>query len=246
MVNLTTDAPTKERIGLVFIHGAGLNSGIWKGIAEQLECPCLLVDFPQRQSGQVGRKGLTLEDYTEHIKHRIEDWGVRRFVIAAHSLGGVLALKTAEQFADRVVGFAGIGAVIPGSGGAFLSAFPAPQRLLMRILMRAAGTKPPESAIRKGLCNDLPAKQADEIVHGFVQESLRVFTDRTNASVPRVPRLYVKLTIDQELSPSQQDKMIENLGTHEIVTLEAGHLPMLSKPDELREALLAFLSRLEV
>jgi hypothetical protein len=64
------------------------------------------------------------------------------------------------------------------------------------------GTKPPDSAIRAGLCNDLSPEQALEIVRGFVPESIRVYTDRVDVSTPAVPKLYVKLTKDKELGPS--------------------------------------------
>ncbi|MDQ0861288.1 alpha/beta fold hydrolase [Bacillus sp. V2I10] len=236
-----------EQIGLVFIQGAGLESRIWEPVVSEIKSPFLLVNFPEREGENGLRQSLTLQDYNAYIKRQIEAWKVRKFIIVAHSLGGVLALKIANDLSESLVGFIAIGATIPKNGGSFLSTFPFAKRFLMNVLLRVFGTKPPESSIRKGLCNDLSPEQATEVVRGFVPESIHIYTDRTKAIVPtNVPKLYIKLTKDQEMSLSQQDKMIGNLAPQKIEMLETGHLPMLIKPNELRNSLNAFLAQLEL
>lgn len=237
---------SKEKVGLVFIHGAGLGSRIWEQVAEGLESPYLSVDFPQRDVAEAHRQELSLQDYTAYIKRQIEAWDVEKFVIAAHSLGGILALPIADEMPDRLVGFVAIGAAIPKRSRSFVSVLPFAQRIVLSVILRTAGTKPPESAIRKGLCNDLAPEQAAEVVRSFMPESIRVYTDRVEAAVPNVPKLYVKLANDREFSPSRQDKMIANLAPHRVEVLNTGHLPMLSKPDELRQVINAFLSNLDI
>jgi pimeloyl-ACP methyl ester carboxylesterase len=234
-----------EQIGFVFIHGAGLESRIWGRVVEGLKNPFLLVDFPQREGEKAWRQKLSLQDYVTHIERQIQAWEVHKFIIVAHSIGGVLALKIADIMADRLVGFIAVGATIPKKGGSFLSIFPFAKRSLMRVLLHVFGTQPPESAIRKVLCSDLSTEQATEIVRSFVSESMHIYTDRIEAQAPNVSKLYLKLTEDQELSLSQQDEMVANFNPQHIELLESGHLPMLSKPDELRLALHAFLSHLE-
>ncbi|MBW7460459.1 alpha/beta hydrolase, partial [Paenibacillus sepulcri] len=87
-------------------------------------------------------------------------------------------------------------------------------------------------------------EQAAEVVREFVPESVRVYTDRSNADIPPVPKLYIKLLNDRELSKAQQDKMIANFTPEHIASLNTGHLPMLSDPDGLRLALQTFLAKL--
>lgn len=236
-----------EQIGLVFIQGAGLENRIWKPVVSEIKSPYLLVNFPEREGENGLLQSLTLQEYTAYIKRQIEDWRVRKFVIVAHSLGGVIALKIANELSERLVGFIAIGATIPKNGGSFLSSFPFAKRLLMNVLLRVFGTRPPESAIRKGLCNDLSPVHATEVVRGFVPESIHIYTDRTKAIVPtNVPKLYIKLEKDKEMSLFQQDKMISNLAPHKIEILETGHLPMLTKPNELRNSLNSFLAQFEL
>ncbi|MBW5448721.1 alpha/beta fold hydrolase [Cohnella sp. CFH 77786] len=235
---------TQEKIGFVFINGAGLESRIWSKVVEGLDHPCLLVEFPLRKSSVDSRSELSLEDYVVHMKKQVDEWRTQRFVIVAHSLGGVLALRLASELNHRLAGFIAVGAAIPKNGGSFVSALPFPKRILMSAILRKLGTKPPESAIRTGLCNDLSEDQTMEVVKGFIPEAVRIYTDRIDVSIPFVPKLYVKLTKDKEFGPSLQRKMISNLSPQSVQSLETGHLPMISNPEGLKHVLLTFLNSL--
>ncbi|MBB3129671.1 pimeloyl-ACP methyl ester carboxylesterase [Paenibacillus rhizosphaerae] len=230
----------RKPIGYVFIPGAGLDARIWDRMARELPAPWLAVDYPGRGTDNGGTGKLSLKDYCAHVKEQIRSWDVEKFILVTHSLGGVPGLNIAAEMGDRVAGFAAVGAVIPAGGGSFASAFPSGQRLLLPLMMRLFGTKPPEQAIRRGLCSDLTDEQADEIVRRFTPESIRVYTDRVEAaSRLQIPSLYIKLGQDQELKPGMQDQMAGNLGAR-VERLESGHLPMLSHPNELRQLLQGF------
>lgn len=233
-----------EPIGFVFINGAGLDGRIWRKVIEGLDQPCLLIELPLRNGSVQARSSLSLEDYVTHVRKQTDEWKPRRIVIVAHSLGGVLALGLAAGLGDRLAGIVAVGAVIPKDGGSFMSVLPFPKRMLMSGILRTIGTRPPAAAIRTGLCNGLSPDQTTEIVQGFIPESVRVYTDRINVSVPDVPKLYVRLTKDQEIGPSLQDQMIANLAPHAVHSLDTGHLPMISQPEGLRSMLEAFLSKL--
>ncbi|WP_054027305.1 alpha/beta fold hydrolase [Bacillus sp. FJAT-28004] len=236
----------QEKIGFVFINGAGLEKTIWHQLVSDLRHPYLLIDFPHRKGSDALRKELSLADYVNHMKSQIEGWAIQRFVIVAHSLGGALAFKLASELQGRVVGFVAIGAIIPKNGGSFLSTLPFPKRLLMSMILQKTGTKPPKSAILAGLCNDLSPEQSSRIVEGFVPESIRVYTDRIEAAAPAVLKLYVKLTKDKELSPSLQNKMILHFKPHSVQSLATGHLPMLSDPLGVKLLLQNFIEQVEL
>lgn len=236
----------KEELGFVFIHGAGMNGGVWDIVAEGLGYPCLKVDYPSREeaAGMPGHH-LTLEDYVSQMTEQVRRWDTDKFVLVAHSLGGVLAMELAARLAERVAGFVAIGAAIPMRGGSFVSALPFPQRIIMPVLLKMAGTKPPESVIRKGLCSDLPEEQASRIAAEFIPESRRVYTGRVHASVPQVPKLYVKLTQDKEFGESLQERMAANLSADRVESLSTGHLPMLSDPLGVRRILEGFVGQVK-
>ncbi|MFM9279875.1 alpha/beta fold hydrolase [Paenibacillus jiagnxiensis] len=232
----------REKIGFAFIHGAGLNRGIWEKVAAGLDNPCLMVDFPLRNGKHESARKLSLHDYTAYIQRQLEEWKVERFVIVAHSLGAIPALRAAAELRGRLVGFAAVGAAIPKKGGSFISVLPFPGRILMPVLLRFFGTRPPESVIRSSLCSGLSQEQTEEIVRNFTPEPVGVYTGKLDVSVPSVPKLYIKLMEDKEFSQSLQDKMILNLSPQQVKTLNTGHLPMISDPDGLIEALRSFLA----
>lgn len=233
---------SQEKTGFVFVNGAGLEGKVWSKVVEGFEHPCLLVEFPLRKGTFDSRSNLSLEDYVTHMKKQVAEWGTRKFVIVAHSLGGIFACRLAAELTDRLAGIVAVGAAIPKNSGSFLSILPFPQKQIMSIILRMSGTKPPESIICKGLCSDLSHDQAVEVAKGFIPEAVRVYTDRINVSIPDVPRLYVKLSNDKQFSPSLQDKMISNFSPQSVQTLETGHLPMISNPEGLRLILENFVS----
>lgn len=240
---MTTNNKRQEEIGAVFLHGVGLRGSVWSGAADRLGIPCLLADFPQRDEAEDTRMDLSLEDYISAIHRQIEEWGCQRFILVAHSISGILAMELARRFQGRVAGVVAVGAVIPRNGGSFLSSMPVPNRWILGAILRLAGTRPPESAIRKGLCSDLPPEQADKVVKNFLPESKLLYTERIHASIPAgIPKMYVKLTEDKEIIPSLQNRMISALEPEYIEELQSGHLPMLSEPEGLSQALKRMLS----
>ncbi|MFC6719095.1 alpha/beta fold hydrolase [Natrialbaceae archaeon GCM10025810] len=226
-------AASDEQSGVVSIHGTGLDAWIWDEMTPALEVPHLPVTFPDRNGDREGRGGLGLPDYVDHVCRQIAEWPPTELVVVAHSIGGVIGKEVARVLADRAVGFVGVCATIPEPGGSFLSCYPFPQRLIQRVVMRVAGTKPPDGVVRKSLCNGLSEPQADRIVEQFRPESQKLYTDTSLADVPDVPSLYVKTLDDDELSPALQETMVANLQPRAVVTIDSGHMPMLSHPNHL-------------
>jgi pimeloyl-ACP methyl ester carboxylesterase len=232
-----------NEIGIVLIHGAGLGSWIWRETEKHLQTESLAIDFPGRNNDSKDNKSLTLDDYCDHVLDCIRDWDKQQVILVGHSIGGVIALKLADQLGHRVVGFVGISAAIPKNGGPFISTFPFLKRLLMNVILRIAGTKPPKSAIIKSLCNDLTSDQSELVADKFVPESTHLYFDKCNATIPITNKLYIKSSNDLEFPKTLQDEMIKNLDTRQIHTLESGHLPMISCPQQLADILDQFAAK---
>ena len=219
--------------GIILIHGAGLGSFIWDKIKTKLNLQSFAVDFPNRNKGDKANLQLSFEDYVSSIIMQIAHSNFDKLIIVTHSIGGCVGLKVAEYFGNRVVGFVGVGSAIPSNGGSFISCLPFPQKVIMPIVLKIAGSKPPQKAIEEGYGNDLNNEQKKLVVENFTTESRSLYLDKCNAKIPTSSRLYIKLTNDKEFPISMQDKMIKNLETQNIATINCGHLPMLSQPEEL-------------
>jgi pimeloyl-ACP methyl ester carboxylesterase len=239
---LTKTPKTRPTIGFVLIAGAGLDAWVWHGVIQKLTVSSLAISFPETES----KKSMSLDDYTKTSLEQIKAWrGVDRYIIVGHSIGAVIALQLAQSLGSRVAGVAAIGSVIPKQGHSFFSTLPFPQNLLLPLITKLVGTRPPESTIKKSYCNDLSDTQTAEIVKRFQPESYSLYAGPLTAKLPDVPRLYVNLSKDKNTPPALQKAMAANLEATEVVLLDAGHLAMLAQPKKLANILNTFGTSLE-
>jgi pimeloyl-ACP methyl ester carboxylesterase len=207
---------------LLFLSGAGLPAWIWDDVRSGLEAETRVADHP--------RGVASLADYAAAALAAAEGWDT--FGIVAHSLGGAVGSELVAQAPGRVSGFLGVAAVIPAPDRSFVNSLPFPQRYVLGPLMRLTGTKPPESALRKGLGSGLPAEQADRVVAEFEPESLRVYRDPVSPRTFPRARAYVVTDRDREFSESLQEKYAAELDAP-IHRVNTAHLPMLEDPHAL-------------
>lgn len=231
-----------DKIGIVLIHGAGLGSFIWDDLKPLIKTPVLTIEFPNREVGDKANNNLTFDDYKKSAVEQIEKWGIDNFVIVTHSIDGCVGLSLTDYFAEKVVGFVAISSAVPTNGNSFISCLPFPQSLLMPLILNLFGTKPPQKVIEQTLCNDLTSEQTSEIVKRFTPEAKLLYTTKVNYTNLEIKSLYIKLTNDKGFPVQLQDKMIKNLTAQKVVTLDSGHLPMMSKPKELSEILNGFIN----
>ncbi|WP_152039457.1 alpha/beta fold hydrolase [Salinigranum salinum] len=242
---MSAPADSSGEVGFVLVHGAGLDVWVWDELISRMQAPTLSAVFPAREADQSVRDDLRLADYTEAVTEQVEEWETSRVILVAHSIGGAVCMEVASRLGDRLTGFVGLSAGIPEPGQSFLSCFPFHQRVVQQAILRFAGTRPPERIIRGSLCAELPDEQADRIVTEFVPESRYLYTDPVDGIIPDVPTRYVQTGADKSITPDQQAKMATTLGTDDVVTLDTGHLPMLSCPDEVASVLDEFRTRIE-
>lgn len=234
-----------NNIGLVLIHGAGLNSSIWDELKSEINQPLLTIDFPNRKISDNANQTLTFDDYINSTIEQIKKWNTNNFIIVAHSIGACVGLKVAEQFKNELKGFVAIGSVIPTNGNSFVSSLTFPQKMIMPIILKLFGTKPPKKSIENKLCNDLTDEQTTKITTEFTPEAKRLYTTKINFNLPNTKRLYIQLTNDKSMPFALQNKMAKNLNANKIDTIDTGHLPMLSKPKQLATSLSAFVKEIE-
>ena len=162
-------------------------------------------------------------------------------MVVGHSIGAEVALAIAANDRSRVAGVVLVGGVVPESGKNFLSTVPFPQRLFFRLLLSRArnGIAPPKSVIRKGYCNDLDEATTELVLSRTVPEVPRLYLDPVQwADIPAdLPRTYVKLLNDKSVSIKEQERFIERVRATRVESLDSGHLPMLSRPEELARIL---------
>lgn len=216
---------------ILFISGAGLSSRIWDGVRDDLAVSSVVAPRPTAPDSSL----------TDHAEAAIPAVDGGSFTIVAHSIGGVIASEILRLAPERVDGVLAISAVIPRAGESFVSAMPVPSRWILPVALRLGGTRPPESAIRRGLGHGLDETEVDRIVAEFTPEPQRLYRDRTRGHAWTGRTGYVTTTDDRELPVSLQRRFADRLGTEWSEDLATGHLPMLQDPRRTAAAIRRFV-----
>jgi pimeloyl-ACP methyl ester carboxylesterase len=224
--------------GYVLMHGACLGGWLWDRLVPRLDAPALALDLPGRGDNPADPATLTLAAAVDDVTARCADWGPARLTLVGHSMGAVFALAVGARLAERVEQLAFISAAIPRPGRSMLSVMPTSQRLLLPLLVRfrPQSLKPPPGAMKKALCNDLDDETTAWVQERVIAEVPAYYRDPLPwGSLPReLPRRYVKTLQDKSgFTTKRQDRMIANLGGADVREIDAGHLPMLSQPEQL-------------
>jgi pimeloyl-ACP methyl ester carboxylesterase len=219
-----------KELGIVFIHGAGLGGWIWNDVIKNISLPTICADYTTLY--KVKKKNSTLDDYVNLVYKQTETLQANKVVVVSHSIGGVVGVELIKKLGDHAAMLFGICASIPKPGSNFVSTLPFPQKLVMPIVIKLVGTKPPESAIRSGLGSNLSTTQADKIVTNFQPESMHLYIDKTSHNrLPAIRTYYIRTIQDKEFGLSMQDNIITTLPHVKTFNIPSGHMPMLSHPE---------------
>lgn len=211
---------------ILFLSGAGLPAWIWDDVRHELsDHRTTVAPRPENAAG--------LQDYAAAALASVD---TERFSIVAHSAGGVVASEICRLAPERVEGLLAISAIIPRPGGSFLSAMPAPNRWILGLVLRFAGTRPPEAAIRQSLAHGLAEPIVDRVVADFTPEPLSFYRDRTGTPTLPDRREYLTTSHDRELPLKLQERFAAHLGASDLDQLPTGHLPMLEDPAAVARA----------
>jgi len=93
-------------------------------------------------------------------------------------------------------------------------------------------------AARYMLCNDADDEQSEFILCQLVDDAAALLAEPVDLSGYRlpIPRTYVQLSREQCYPPDLQAKSTERTGA-EVVTLDSGHMAMVTIPDQVARIL---------
>lgn len=222
-----------SRHSILLLGGAGLPAWIWDDVRLRLGDA-----YDVRVAPRPGNGDPALRAYAAAA---LDAAPAGPFTIVAHSAGGVVGAELARLAPERVEGFLAVSAILPPPGGSFVTAMPIPNRWILSAAMRLAGTRPPESAIRRTLAHGLDGRIVDRLIADFVPESQRYYRDRIGAQPWAGRRGYATTAGDRELPPALQRRFADRLDAPWRRELATGHLPMLEDPAALAAAIAAFV-----
>jgi pimeloyl-ACP methyl ester carboxylesterase len=243
----------------VFVHGGAHGAWCWEPLIPYLDGQSVAIDLPPKSiRGGPGRletlpelRTLTIDDFTRSLLEDVDAAGIERFVLVGHSMGGLTISEVARRVPDRVEHLVFVSCMVPPEGRSAIEALPEDLQDMTRHVVeeaRRGGDNPigglDEQAIRSMFCNDMDEEQVRFVLDRTGTEAAVVLAERvTRAGIPpELPKTFVKLLQDQSLPPDRQDALVENLraspgGEVDVVTIDAGHDVMISRPKELADVL---------
>ncbi|MBN2511265.1 MAG: alpha/beta hydrolase [Spirochaetales bacterium] len=235
-----------KKTGFVLIPGGGMGSWIWEPLVPRLHLPVLAPDKRSEEEDPVRLfKTVSVLDCARYLCRLIDDAGFTSVILVGHSGSGILLPDIIRIIPDKIIHTVYISASIPGEGESALDMLPFFPRILNHIgflmmgVRKVTETSPNEKMTRKYFCNDCN----EETVRFFLEHGVRTepralaYNKVSRKNVPEVSATFIRLLKDKCASLALQDRMIRNLGHCNVVDIDAGHMVMLSQPDELARRL---------
>lgn len=233
----------------VLVHGAFQSASAWTQVAGELRKAghdVIAVDLPGRDAVGDNLKELSLESYRDAVLAAVRQ-RTEPVVLVGHSAGGLTISAVAEAEPARVKRLVYVAAYLPVSGDSLQSLsgqdkdskFTKENFVLAPDYSYADVLKRDRALI---FAQDGSAEVRQAVENGLLKEPLAPMAAKIAVSSERfgkVSKVYVKTLKDNAVSPSLQDMMIARAPGTKVIPIDAGHVPHMTKPEELAKALLA-------
>ena len=229
----------------ILVHGACHGGWCWEKVTPILESHGHIAcapDLPGLGKDQTPPAGVTLADNVERIS-RLLDKMEEPVVLVGHALGGVTVSQVAEARRRKIKALVYLCGLMPPSGKASREMTSGDPDMLFR---RSREISP------DGLTYKFSRSQLPTLFYADVSpedryramERLRpqpISISKTPVTLTEerygsVPRWYIECTQDLAIRIARQRAMVKDLPC-KVITMECGHSPFYSQPEELAEHL---------
>ncbi len=245
--NLALDhiRPQKKQYAcpLLFIHGAGGTSQYWKNYLPyfanhgwEVYAINLRGHFPSDREEALAQ--VKLEDYLDDVKKVIGRLNIGNSALIGHSLGGLIAQKTAEDI-DSIRALITLASAPPLGVALEMSVpddLPYPGTIMKTMwgMMNMKPVKPTFSMAEKTVLNNIAPAERKKIFDMFVAESLVVGYQVAQGypvfpSQIKCPRLVIGCVKDVLAPATIQKNLADFLRADYIEYEQFAHLPMLER-----------------
>lgn len=230
----------------VLVHGGFVGGWCWEKLVPLLEDAGHRVEAPDLPGNGDDRTPIpevSLQSYADRIS-QVLDAQPEPVVLVGQSSGGVAISQAAEQRPDKIEMLVYVGAYLLRDGETLLSASEndTESLVLANLVMSEDGSSATirEDAIREGLLADCSNEDVERAKSRFETQALAPVATPvalTEENFGRVPRVYIETLKDRAISPWLQKEMYERLPCRKVISMDTGHWPFYSAPEELAEHL---------
>jgi pimeloyl-ACP methyl ester carboxylesterase len=247
-VQAQIQAHIPQKPTFVLVHGAFFDASGFEATAAALTrkgFPVVQVNLPGRP-GQPGQASAqTLDGYRDVVLARMNQMS-GPVILVGHSFGGIVVSQVAEAAPERVTEIIYLAALLPRDGEALTDLLPLDKANAMG--PNSFQPEPAEGVARIALedrirlfCADCSPSTKRIFAATVLPEPLPPLAQKAHLTgrFAAIPKAYIYTRNDAIVSYPFQQMMVRRTPVRETITLDTGHLPMLSAPNKLAEALIA-------
>jgi pimeloyl-ACP methyl ester carboxylesterase len=200
-----------------------------------LDREVLAVDLPGRGTrSEIDIRTVTLDECAKAVAADILERDLTDVVLVGHSFGGVTVPRVMALLPERIRHVVLLSAVVPEDGTRVLDQIDPDVRGAVEAGIAGGIYSVGADAAKFMLCNDADQEQSDFILSRIVDDAAALLTEKVDLrgyQLP-IPRTYVQLSRDQCYPPELQVKSTTRTAAT-VVTLDAGHMAMVTIPDQV-------------
>ena len=258
---------TESPFTIAFVHGWLLSRAYWNPLIDQLQphFPCLSYDLRGFGASEIGdRDEYSLDSYALDLQEILDQLGIDKVWLVGHSLGGSIALLSANLMGDRVLGVICLNA----GGGIYIKEefekFRTAGQVLLKLRPQWLQNLPLIHAqfAKDSVLNPLDLPWGKQRVIDFVSAKYAAargtLLDSTREEeVHKLPQLVAKLPQPIYFVAGENDRIMEpkyvrhlasfhpsfnGHGENVFVLPNCGHMGMLEQTDLLHSLMIGLLS----
>lgn len=232
---------------VVLLHGFPLNSSIWNPQKQHLSqrFRVILPDLPGH-GASAPQAGASIADMAREVLSLLDSLGVQQAAVGGHSMGGYVALALQKLAPARVTGLA----LISTQAGD-----DSPEARQGRIsLAEKVGQEGPDPVVHavlpklfatadeRGPAQLMTANMIRQTPREGIQAALQAMAGREDLrphlTAITVPTLVLTGQEDRLIPPDRSEGMAAQIANAVLVKVaDAGHMPMMEKPNDVSRAL---------
>lgn len=233
----------------VLIHGAWHGSWCWEKVVpllkqagHRVESP----DLPGYGQDKTPFHEITLATYIKHVC-KILDAQTEPVILVGHSMAGIVISQVAEERPEKIQTLVYLTAFLAQNGESLFQIAQMDSTSLVGpnlMVNEEQGTQTfkegaPLKDMFYGDCSDEDIARATALLVPQPLAPLATPLRMTEECFGRVPRVYIECLRDRATTPSLQKKMYMATPCQRILSLQTGHSPFFSAPQQLAQHLIS-------
>lgn len=250
--NKETDNHSSAPKTFVLVHGAFQAPYAWQFVKQKLEASgqkVVVIELQGHGQDQTPPASITIKSYRDRVVSAITAIN-GPVVLVGHSLGGAIITAVADTIPEHIEKLVYLAGFVPANNQSILDLTTMdPNSLFGPALVPSA------DGITVSIPNDkivqVFAQDGDQQVKQLLMDNNRpepiapqaekIFL--INPAFGNVPKYYIQTNQDHAITIDLQKKMIASAGIKNVYTVESGHCPMLTRPDDITKILLKIVNK---